>query len=307
MKFEQMPGASSEPEELKNKNLESALIEGGKEAKPETSKRLLAALEPTRLNFSKIELIGADHLAEIPPDAKVVIAVDHLNNLSIPAAALMLGRRLPVQISNQSTQFSFRENPGGHIGVAVGGKDNFKGIDYNAETNEPKPFNPENFDDMLEPLGEGYAMIVAAHNPVNTNKLPEKAGYGAAYLAGISDAYILPVSVNVKSEVHVMEGKAGLLKNIKGTIDMVRNRPEVEVTIGKPHKIAEEADIQKFHKLFMKRKETGRLSADELEEFKHLRISLNAASDEIMEDLAGMLPSEKRGEWLKEEAKEEAK
>jgi hypothetical protein len=272
-------------------------IEGNQEEKPklETSKRLMAALETTRLNFSKIEVIGEEHLKEIPEGARVIIAVDHLNNLSIPAAALVMGRRLPIQISNQSTQFSFRENPGGHLGVAVGGKDNFKGIDYDAETNEPKPFNPENFDAMLDPLNEGYAIIVAAHNPVNTNVLPEKAGYGAAYLAGIADAYILPVSVNVKSEVRVMEGKAGILKNIKGTVDMLKNRPEAEVTIGKPRKVSEEKEIQRFHYLFMKHKEMGRLTPEELEEFKKLRGSLNAASEEIMEDLAEMLPEEKRG------------
>ena len=112
------------------------------------------------------------------------------------------------------------------MGVVAGGEENFKGIDYNAETNEPAAFNPENFDGMLEPLNEGYAVMVATHNPVNTNELPEKAGYGAAYLAGIADAYVLPVSVNVKADVHTMEGKAGILKNIKGEIDMLMNRPE---------------------------------------------------------------------------------
>jgi hypothetical protein len=258
----------------------------------------------TRLNFSKIEVVGEENLHDIPEGAKVIIAVDHLNNLSIPTAALELGNRLPIQISNQSTQFSFRENPSGHIGVAVGGKDNFKGIDYDAETNEPKPFNPENFDEMRQPLDEGYAIVVAAHNPVNTNVLPGKAGYGAAYLAGIADAYVVPVSVNVKSEVHVMEGNAGIFEKLKGTVDMLRNRPEAEVTIGKPRKIEQGNDIQRLHALFMKHKEEGRLTSDELEEFKFLRKSLNAASDRVMEDLATMLPEEKRGEWLQENVKD---
>jgi hypothetical protein len=290
MKLENMPsGNQSETEKIELKE------------KPEISKRLLMALESTRLNFSKIEVIGEDHLKEIPEGARVVIAVDHLNNLSIPTATLEMGKRLPIQISNQSTQFLWKENPGGRVGVVVGGEKNFKGIDYDAKTNEPKPFNPENFDGMLEPLNEGYAIIVAAHNPVNTNKLPERAGYGAAYLAGIANAYILPVSVNVKAEVHTMEGRAGMLKNLKGQIAMLKNRPEAEVTIGKPRKLAEERDIQQLHYLFMKHKEAGRLSPEEMQEFKHLRISLDAASDEIMEDLAAMLPENKRGEWSSRE------
>ncbi len=282
-------------------NFESELQpeESAEEKKLETSKRLLMALESVRLNFSKIEVIGEEYLKEIPEGAKIVIAVDHLNNLSIPTAALELGSRLPIQISNQSTQFSFRENPGGNIGVVAGGKKNFKGIDYDSETDKPKTFNPENFDEMLDPLSEGYAMVVAAHNPVNNNKLPEKGGYGAAYLASIADAYVVPVSVNIKSEVHVMEGNAGIINNLKGAVSMLKNRPEAVISIGKPRKVAEEANIQKFHSLFMKRKESGRLSADELEEFKRLRASLNSASNEIMEDIAIMLPEEKKGTWSK--------
>ena len=244
-----------------------------------------------------MKIVGEDNLKEIPEGAKVVVVVDHLNNLSIPTAALALGRKLPIIISNQSTQFSWRENPGGHLGVAVAGKENFAGIDYDPKTNEPKAFNPQNFDEMLEPLEEGYAVIVAAHNPVNTNELPEDAGYGAAYLAGIADAYILPVSVNVKADVHTMEGDAGIMKNLQATVAMLKNRPEAEVTIGKPRKIAEEKDIQRFHFLFIKRKEMGRLSTEELDEFKNLRGSLDSASDEIMEELAGMLSEEKRGTW----------
>jgi hypothetical protein len=75
------------------------------------------------------------------------------------------------------------------MGVVVGGEQNFKGIDYDAATDKPTAFNPDNFEPMLEPMDEGYAMLVAAHNPRNDNRLPEKSGYGAAYLAAIADAY----------------------------------------------------------------------------------------------------------------------
>jgi hypothetical protein len=112
--------------------------------------------------------------------------------------------------------------------------------------------------------------------------------------------YILPVSVDVKSDVHVMEGDASWSERLHGTIDMLRNRPEAKVTIGTPRKIAEEADIQKLRALFAKRKEAGRLTKEEIETFKQLRDSLNKASDEIMQDIADMLPEEKRGAWGKD-------
>ena len=85
----------------------------------------------------------------------------------------------------------------------VGGEENFKGIDYDAKTDKPATFfNPENFESLLAPLSEGYAIIVAAHNPRNDNRLAEKSGYGTAYLASIADAYVLPVSVNIKDLLH---------------------------------------------------------------------------------------------------------
>ena len=191
--------------------------EKGFEVRPETDKRLRLALEPTRLNFSKVELIGEDNINKIPTDAKIVVAVDHMNNLSIPTAAMALADRLPVIISNQSTQFMTFRNPQGALGVVVGGKRNFRGIDYDLETGKPKAFNPENFDDMTQALDEGYALIVAAHNPVATDKLPDKSGYAAAYLAGIDGAWILPVAVNIKAKngVRVSEGGKGLLENVK--------------------------------------------------------------------------------------------
>lgn len=264
--------------------------------KLETSKRLMLALDSIRINFSKMELRGAEHLGEIPQGSRIVIAVDHLNNLSIPTAALMLGKELPIIISNQSTQFSFHENPQGHIGVALGGKDNFAGIDYDPESEKPKAFNPENFDAMLAPLNEGYAVIVAAHNPVNTDKLPERGGYGAAYLAGIADAYIVPVSVNIKSkhDIHTSESRNNFLKNLKASLDVIKDRPEVEVTIGTPHKVSETKDIVRFHELFIKRKEGMKLSSEEVTEFHQLRGSLDGASDEIMEELSAMLPKKKK-------------
>ena len=65
--------------------------------------------------------------------------------------------------------------------------------------------------------------------------------------------------------------------------------------IGAPRKVAEEGDIRKTSRSVCKTEKKGRLSGEELEEFRRLRISLDTASDGIMKDLAGMLPAEKRG------------
>jgi hypothetical protein len=266
--------------------------------RPRTSERLLAALKLNRLNFGKVNVLGLENLKEIPIGAKVVIATDHLNNLSVPTSAMVIADKLPIKISAQSSSFSLLENPLGHTGIAAGGKKNFRGIDYDIKNDRPQPLNPDNFSAMAEDLEDGYATIVAAHNPVKNNMLPKKGGYAAAYLAGMTDSYVLPMAVNIKkNEIRAAESGAGIIHNIKATLSLLKERPDVEVMISHPHKLIQAEDIKSFHELFLKHKEGKSLSKDEHAEFSSLRKSLEDASQEIMADLAKMLPEERRGKW----------
>ena len=268
---------------------------------PQTSKRLKAALELNRINFGKVDVSGWENLNEIPVGGKIVIATDHLTNLSVPTAAMVIADKLPILISAQSSSFSLLENPMGHTGIAAGGKKNFRAIDYDMKNDRPAPLNPENFSVMAEDLEKGYAEIVAAHNTVKNNQLPEKGGYAAAYLAGMTDSYVLPLAVNIKKEdVRAAESGAGIIHNIKATLSMLKERPDVEVKIGHPFKIVQAEDIKRFHNLFIKYKSGENLSGEERKEFSVLRKSLEEASQKIMADLADMLPEEKRGNWQKE-------
>jgi hypothetical protein len=273
-------------------------IEEPEKIKPHTSERLLVALKLNRLNFGKVEVLGLENLQEIPTNSKVVIAVDHLTNLSVPTSAMVMADKLPILISAQSSSFSVFENPMGNTGIAAGGKKNFRKIDYNIKNDRPGPLNPENFLAMAEDMEDGFATIVAAHNPVNDNTLPEKGGYAAAYLAGMTDSYVLPMAINIKKdEVRAAESGAGLMHNIKATFAMLTERPDVEVTIGHPHKLVQSEDIKRFHELFLKHKSGEILSSNDRAEFSQLRKSLEEASQNIMIDLAKMLPEKKRGKW----------
>jgi hypothetical protein len=266
--------------------------------KPQTSERLKAALKLNRINFGKIEILGLENLKEIPADSKIVIAVDHLTNLSVSTSAMAMADKLPILVSAQSSSFSVFENPLGNTGVAVGGSKNFRKIDYDIKNDRPKPLNPENFSVMAEDLEAGYATIVAAHNPVKDGVLPENGGYAAAYLAGLTDSYILPMAINIKkNDVYAAESGAGLINNIKATLSMLKDKPDVDVLIGHPHKLSQAEDIKHFHDLFIKHKSGEVLNSDERAEFSKLRKSLEDASQNIMTDLAKMLPEEKRGKW----------
>jgi hypothetical protein len=280
MPFEQIP-------EIKDNDAENN--------QPRTSERLLLALKMNRLNFGKVDVIGLENLQEIPAGGKIVIATDHLNNLSVPTAAMVMADKLPIKISAQSSSFSLLENPMGHTGIAAGGKKNFRAIDYDIKNDRPKPLNPENFSAMAEDLEAGFAEIVAAHNPVKNNQLPEKGGYAAVYLAGITDGYVLPMAINIKkAEVHAAESGAGIMHNLKATLSLLKEKPDVEVVIGHPRQVAQSHEIKCFHELFLRHKSGEALSKDELAEFSKLRKSLEAASENIMQDLAELLPEERR-------------
>lgn len=61
--------------------------------RPTTSKRLLMAIgADVKLATGKIQTHGEEHLKEIPPDKKVIIATTHISDLDVPIATLKLGK-----------------------------------------------------------------------------------------------------------------------------------------------------------------------------------------------------------------------
>jgi 1-acyl-sn-glycerol-3-phosphate acyltransferase len=80
--------------------------------RPTTSKRLLIAIgADVKLATGEIQTHGEEHLKEIPPDKKVIIATTHISDLDVPIATLKLGKYFDIAITNQSIHHSFLGAP----------------------------------------------------------------------------------------------------------------------------------------------------------------------------------------------------
>jgi len=249
-----------------------------------SSARLVTILELNqKLYTDKMTVRGLEHATEIPPDRKVVIAVSHATDLDIPSVATALCRHFDIAITNQSVQHEFFSDPGANIATRVAGKENFMPVDYHWISGIKKPlkFNPENFTAMAEKMDEGKTVIIAVHNPSFTGSL-ERAGYGAAYLAEITGAVILPVRVTVRSAESKEE--AGMVGHFLKTM---KEHPEIDIDIGvpfEPQPVEGIKDIAAFHD---KRKHHEPVTKEDIARFDELKNQLKAISADVLARVAG--------------------
>ena len=271
----------------------SFLPEQEKWQKKETSARFLAGIDVhVGTSLGKIEVTGKENIDEIPPGAKVVIVVTHISDLDLPVAIKTLGHDFDIVVTAQSTNFNFLEDPVGYTVTKIAGAENFLPVDY-AKVNGGKraEFNPDNFDSMNKALEEGKEIVIAAHNPTKDGKLGN-GSVGPIYLAQISGAIILPVSVNLKTaEALGIDGENKIKTMLK--------KPDTEVYIGKPIKLDQLEGVDEIKKIMNKRAQGEKISNEERSKFRVIVSELREQSDVVMNELAGMLPEAKRGDYNK--------
>jgi 1-acyl-sn-glycerol-3-phosphate acyltransferase len=271
---------SFEKQENENNNLEKK--------KETTPRRLMLALEALlRMQTKNIEINGLDQVKSLPPDSKVIVATTHLSDLDVPLATYALGNELNLVITNESVHHHLSKEADTNIGLHIAGKKNFIPIDYEKVEGEKKPrgFNPDNFTPMVEALEQGKGVVIASQNPSPkqaTNLETNKGGYGAVYLAEISDAYILPVAIEVISDIG-----AGMYENrIKTFIE----KPNIGVHIGSPIKLEKIEGIERLAELIKKHSENRRLTTEEFQEFSRLKKALEQQSQLLVAKLSDLLP-----------------
>lgn len=279
--------------DFENKEFGQKKFETGnsEQEKGTTPKRLLLALE-ANLKFvtGEINVEGIEHIKEIPPDKKVIIVTTHLSDLDVPIAALKLGKYFNIAITSESLHHSFRGEAGVNIGLRIAGKENFIPIEYKkVKGGKQGAFNPENFKPIKDALNSGKAVVIAGHNPTQKWQLP-KGGYGAAYLADITEnAILLPVTVNLESEEPIGMAET-LVKNIA-------KRPDANINIGAPMEIKKIIGIGDLADIMNKRDHGETLTHQERKRFSELKKALEVQSDAIMEKLASPLPEKKKGAY----------
>jgi 1-acyl-sn-glycerol-3-phosphate acyltransferase len=250
-----------------------------------SDERLVKVLElNAKLYADKLTVSGLEHIGEIPPDRKVVLAMSHATDLDIPLAASVLCKYFDIAIVNQSMQQHFFSDPMANLGNRIPGLRHFLPVDYYSISGIKKPskFNPDNFTAMAKKMDEGKTVLIAVHNPSFKGKL-ERAGYGATYLADITDAVILPVAVNVRTK---KPGEGGMVGHITATI---LEHPEIDIRIGEPLDPPGIPGMDEFAALFQRRKNHVPLTAEDIRRFDELKKELKERSAQVLEHVSELL------------------
>lgn len=247
-----------------------------------------------RLSFSGVTVEGEEHLKEIPPGKKVVVATTHISDYDMPLAIYALGDKFELVVANASDQHAFRKSPFGNIGMRISGTENFRGIDYRDNYKGPDFFNPANYRPIEKDLREGKTAVVAAHNPVFDYRLPERGGYAAVYVAELADAVVLPVALDVQSSK-----KIGTGSKFSDAAKSLWERPEARVIIGAPLAFQRLEGVEQFEAIMRTRHDRSapRPAAEEITFVRGISRKLKENSRLLMKALAVLLPPEKRGAW----------
>lgn len=258
--------------------------------KPDAFTRKIELL--TKAGFSKVEARGEENLELIPPDRNVVFVTTHITDSDVPLAISVLGKKFHLAAGDASTHRKFSENTFAFIGTALAGSKNFLSVSHrdDPQTGETGVFDPEDFRKMQNVFENGKAVVMAAYYKSQNKglKLPEKGGYGAAYLAELTNAVVVPVAINVRSKENIHTAAS----IVKATL----SRPEAEVVIGYPFEPQAE-DLTAIGLVAEKRKRGEYLDKDDVEAFRAASGRLREQSDVFMRHLAELLPEEKRGDW----------
>jgi len=257
------------------------------EAKKESSpKRLMLSIEALlKLQVGKVEVSGQEHLKDIPPNRKLVIATTHISDLDVPITVGSLGHDLDLAVVNMSVHHSLREEAGTFLGVMASGRDNYIPVDFNRDKETGVKtaglFNPQNFEPMRSALNKGKRVLIAAHNPSHDAELGEP-GYGAAYLAELEGAMILPVGVQLLGEKEL---------GMYGTgAKTFAHKPDAKVSIGQPFELEKIQGLEELGQIMAKRQSGEKLTKENLQRFSELKKSLKEQSEILLQHIAGLLP-----------------
>ncbi len=257
--------------------------------------RLLIAANRKQEKVNKTTVVGRENIKGIPPDGKVVVMTTHLTNSDIPVVLDAIADDLDLAVSDQSTHHRFfgsQSEPGMAAAIALAEPGSFLAFDYHKNASgekSPLMFNPENFERMLAVLEKGKSLVVSAHNPSEEQRenLDSVAGgNGGVYLALLSGAYILPITVSLT--------KAETGKKEPGTI---QENPNALVSIGKPFRLEKIEGLGHLAEIVEKRKGTKkqppqRLTKEDVEEVSRLSKALHERSKEVMKIMSEQLSTQ---------------
>ncbi|MGH7245463.1 MAG: hypothetical protein ACREGI_00845 [Candidatus Levyibacteriota bacterium] len=258
------------------------------------------------------EVDSLENLVGIPQHAPIILAVSHLSDTDLPIAGYALADRFDIAVTNQSTQHSLRSGGILHLGVVAAGQNNFYPITYEEQFADGKKrivagrFNPDDYLRMVDGLGEGKAIAIAAHNPSHEEEptLARHGGMAVPFLAELAQAVIIPVGVvinrtNGERRVGMAETMA---QDIITGIRHPSQKPHAHVFIGRPlfpqgrdREAEHYASLLRIQSYQQRRDE--RLKPEQEAELQRLQALFRDRSSAVMRELARILPQSARGVW----------
>ncbi len=218
--------------ELEPQDHNQGTLEQPARAKGSSPRRLRMLMDLfIKTTTGEISLTGKDNLAKLPQGAKIIFATSHNADLDVPIVTSVLSKDFDLAITDISKHRNFTADPISNLGLRIAGQDNFLPIDFKKNNHgqwQPTAFNTKNFENMGRAMQNGKAIVIASHNPSMPQQSESAPGYGAIYLAQITDAYIVPVAVRL----HKKAGMAGF----RGGIKTLLVKPPADVRIGIPFK-----------------------------------------------------------------------
>lgn len=206
------------------------------------------------------ELVGLENLLIAAKDSAekgrgLIVASDHLNNVSTSATVALVAQLLNPKVSVASTNLAIWHQ---RIPYKIIGMDSIypvpyryaEGFDGNEDHKKPSRFESGYYDELVEDIRRGRSVVAAAHNPVvshgseNTGKLPEKPGKLVPHLALASGSPILPVLIQVEGQ---QEKLWQLNDNTLHPGWMLREKA-VRVTVSKPI-MPTDSEIDNYHEI----------------------------------------------------------
>lgn len=187
-----------------------------------SSKRLREGLKLTQsglLGNVAFEMIGRENLLSAARDSVdnggVVVASDHLTDVSVSVAAAVAAQLTKIKIPVASTNFEAAHQ---EIPYRIAGLDTVYKVPYRfaegfdrdksrADHKVTGRFDSRDYDELVEDMvSQGFSVVAAAHNPMtmhdfeNKGKLPEKPGKLVPHLSLATGRPILPVLMQVEGQ-----------------------------------------------------------------------------------------------------------
>ncbi len=252
----------------------------------------------SRLELSITERKGYKNLLAVPKDRPVVIASDHLSDITLET---VIGEASPFRKVAAAAQSTHLEIPVGGRFMEWAGNNRLYPVSTNEETKHQRQaqhlYRVEDYEKMVEAMKKGESMVTAAHRPEYSGHLPHHPGLSALTLAHLTGAPIIPATVDIHASPDVIRS---LVKDVKGTAKRLiqRNRPQASVSFGQPIELEPipKEDLQLLER-FINIPLRKTLTDEEKDRANAVYQKMMQEGETVMLALSEMLPPEKRGKW----------